>query len=61
MTLDTLFDAAAKPQKAADTLTIRRPDDWHIHLRDGAMLRAVLPFTAAQFKRGIVMPNLVPR
>ena len=42
------------------SLTIRRPDDWHVHLRDGEMLKAVLPFTAAQFKRGIVMPNLVP-
>ena len=43
-----------------DTLTLRRPDDWHLHLRDGAMLRAVLPFTARQFGRAIVMPNLVP-
>src|SRR5580693_7890116 len=61
MTLDHLFDAAAKPKAApAGSLTIRRPDDWHIHLRDGAMLRAVLPFTAAQFARGIIMPNLVP-
>ncbi|MDB5566364.1 MAG: dihydroorotase [Tardiphaga sp.] len=61
MTLDTLFDAAAKPHsKSVDSLTIRRPDDWHIHLRDGAMLRAVLPFTTAQFARGIIMPNLVP-
>jgi len=42
------------------TLTIRRPDDWHLHLRDGAMLRAVAPFTARQFARAIVMPNLVP-
>jgi dihydroorotase len=42
------------------TLTIRRPDDWHVHLRDGAMLEAVLPFTARQFNRAIVMPNLVP-
>jgi dihydroorotase len=41
-------------------LTIRRPDDWHLHLRDGAALRAVLPFTAAQFARAIVMPNLKP-
>ena len=61
MTLDHLFDAAAKPKSAsAGSITIRRPDDWHIHLRDGAMLRAVLPFTAAQFARGIIMPNLVP-
>ena len=44
----------------ADTLTIRRPDDWHVHLRDGAMLTAVAPHTARQFARAIVMPNLVP-
>jgi dihydroorotase len=42
------------------TLTIKRPDDWHLHLRDGAALRAVLPFTAARFARAIVMPNLRP-
>ena len=42
------------------TLTIRRPDDWHLHLRDGDMLRAVLPWSAADFARAIVMPNLVP-
>jgi len=41
-------------------LTIRRPDDWHVHLRDGDMLRLVAPFTARQFARAIVMPNLVP-
>jgi len=41
-------------------LRLRRPDDWHLHLRDGAALRAVLPFTAARFARAIVMPNLVP-
>lgn len=41
-------------------LTIRRPDDWHVHLRDGEMLKAVLPHTAAQFARAIVMPNLKP-
>src|SRR5579864_2166322 len=44
----------------ADSVTIRRPDDWHVHLRDGAMLKAVLPFTARQFARAIVMPNLAP-
>jgi dihydroorotase len=43
-----------------DQLTIRRPDDWHVHLRDGAMMAAVLPLTARQFARAIVMPNLVP-
>ncbi len=41
-------------------LTLRRPDDWHVHLRDGAMLRAVLPFTARVFARAVVMPNLDP-
>ncbi len=42
------------------SLTIRRPDDWHVHLRDGEMLRFVAPYTARQFARAIVMPNLVP-
>ena len=42
------------------TLTIRRPDDWHVHLRDGAMLGVVAPYTARQFARAIVMPNLSP-
>lgn len=42
------------------TLTITRPDDWHLHLRDGAALAAVLPDTARQFARAIVMPNLKP-
>jgi len=41
-------------------LTITRPDDWHLHLRDGDMLKAVLPDTALQFARAIVMPNLKP-
>ena len=41
-------------------LTLRRPDDWHLHLRDGAMLRAVLPETTRHFARAIIMPNLVP-
>ena len=42
------------------TLTIRRPDDWHVHFRDGAMLRTVVPYTAQVFGRAIVMPNLTP-
>jgi len=42
------------------SVTLRRPDDWHLHLRDGAMLRAVLPETARHFARAIIMPNLVP-
>jgi dihydroorotase len=44
----------------SQTLTIRRPDDWHVHLRDGEMLQRVAPYTARQFARAIVMPNLVP-
>jgi dihydroorotase len=44
----------------AASLTITRPDDWHLHLRDGAAMAAVLPATAAQFARAIVMPNLKP-
>ena len=43
-----------------DSITIRRPDDWHLHLRDGAMLQSVLPHSAAHFARAIIMPNLVP-
>lgn len=43
-----------------DRLTIRRPDDWHVHLRDGAMLDHVAKYTAAQFARAIIMPNLSP-
>src|ERR1700733_3948184 len=41
-------------------LTIRKPDDWHLHVRDGAMLKACLPFTAQHFARAILMPNLIP-
>lgn len=43
-----------------DTLTIRRPDDWHLHFRDGEIMRGVVPYTARQFARAIVMPNLTP-
>lgn len=42
------------------SITLTRPDDWHLHLRDGAVLRDVLPHTAHQFARAIVMPNLKP-
>ena len=45
---------------AIDQITITRPDDWHLHLRDGDMLARVLPDTARQFARAIVMPNLAP-
>lgn len=43
-----------------DSVTLARPDDWHLHVRDGAMLAAVLPDTARQFARAIIMPNLKP-
>ena len=42
------------------SLTLRRPDDWHLHLRDGSMLEAVLPYSSSGFARAIIMPNLVP-
>src|SRR5882724_10147208 len=45
---------------ASNTLTITRPDDWHLHLRDGSLLAQALPHTARQFARAIVMPNLQP-
>ncbi len=44
----------------ASTITITRPDDWHLHVRDGAALATVVPHTAAQFSRAIIMPNLKP-
>jgi len=47
-------------QTSPDTLTIRRPDDWHAHLRDGAMLGRVAGYTARCIARAIIMPNLVP-
>jgi len=46
--------------KQVDSITIPRPDDWHVHLRDGAMMQSVVPYTARQFARAIVMPNLSP-
>ena len=58
-----MSDAAASradPAAAPRSLTLTRPDDWHLHLRDGAALAAVLPFSARQFARAIVMPNLKP-
>ncbi|TNC50754.1 dihydroorotase [Rubellimicrobium rubrum] len=48
------------PNRSSTRITLRRPDDWHLHLRDGAMLRAVAPHSARDFGRAIVMPNLVP-
>lgn len=52
--------AAYNPETMSTSLRIRRPDDWHLHLRDGAMLQAVLPETTRHFGRAIIMPNLVP-
>ncbi len=45
---------------AGERITIKKPDDWHLHVRDGAMLKASLPFTAKNFGRAILMPNLLP-
>jgi dihydroorotase len=45
---------------ASQTLTLRKPDDWHVHLRDGEMMKRVVSYTSRQFARAIVMPNLVP-
>ncbi len=54
-------DAAdAAPASTVTELTLTRPDDWHLHVRDGDMLAAVLPHTARQFARAIIMPNLRP-
>lgn len=57
---DSPARAYGKPMPEPTTLTIRRPDDWHVHLRDGAMLKGVVGHTARQFARAIVMPNLSP-
>ena len=43
-----------------DTLTLTRPDDWHLHVRDGEAMRTVVPHSARQFARAIIMPNLRP-
>jgi dihydroorotase len=51
---------ARAAESAVSELVLRRPDDWHLHLRDGAALAAVLPHSAARFARAIVMPNLKP-
>ena len=56
----TASTAAPATAATAATLTLTRPDDWHLHLRDGAAMAAVLPYTARQFARAIVMPNLKP-
>lgn len=60
MTLSETATAVATPPASGTGLVIRRPDDWHVHLRDGAMLGSVVNYTARQFARAIVMPNLAP-
>jgi dihydroorotase len=52
--------AGLKGAAMIDRFTITKPDDWHLHVRDGDMMRAALPFTAAKFGRAIMMPNLIP-
>ena len=52
--------ASASSASSVDSVTLARPDDWHLHVRDGAVLAAVLPHTARQFGRAIIMPNLRP-
>jgi dihydroorotase len=60
MTLSETEPAAPTAPATGTGLVIRRPDDWHVHLRDGAMLASVVNHTARQFARAIVMPNLAP-
>jgi dihydroorotase len=52
--------APASTAPSVDRITITRPDDWHLHVRDGAALKTVVPHTAAQFGRAVIMPNLKP-
>lgn len=51
---------SAEAKGGSREITITRPDDWHLHVRDGAGLRSVVPHSARVFKRAIIMPNLVP-
>jgi dihydroorotase len=59
MSLPGSKDIGSAKDAAIDRLVLRQPDDWHVHLRDGAMLGAVANYTARQFARAIIMPNLV--
>lgn len=52
--------APAAPCPPGTRITMPRPDDWHLHVRDGDGLRAVVPASAAVFGRAVIMPNLVP-
>jgi len=58
--MSSTFTNTASTNQPVEALRITRPDDWHLHLRDGAALASVLPHSAAQFARAIVMPNLKP-
>jgi dihydroorotase len=60
VTKDERPPPAPRSSPGVTSLELRRPDDWHLHLRDGEALKAVLPFTAERFARAIVMPNLKP-
>lgn len=55
-----MSNQASLPESISPSITITRPDDWHLHVRDGAVLASVLPHTARQFARAIIMPNLKP-
>ena len=60
VTATTTANSTAGGAARATEITLRRPDDWHLHVRDGATLRAVIGFTAERFGRAIIMPNLKP-
>ena len=51
---------AVAARAVAESLTITQPDDWHLHVRDGAALKSVVPHSARHFRRAIIMPNLKP-
>ena len=54
------LDKVEVKEPRVEQITITKPDDWHLHVRDGEALSAVVPFTARQFNRAIIMPNLTP-
>ena len=58
--IDVITSAASSSAAAPTELIITRPDDWHLHVRDGKGLEAVVPHTASLYGRAIIMPNLVP-
>ncbi|SFD23711.1 dihydroorotase, homodimeric type [Devosia psychrophila] len=60
MPTSDVADVPGGAEKVVTSVRLRRPDDWHVHLRDGAMLKSVVNYTARQFARAIVMPSLSP-